>query len=131
MKLTAHAERTEGVWTIEVPEVKGLFTQAKRLRDVEVMVRDAAALLTGDPEDSFEIEVVPRVPERVQELIRDSEEHARQAKVANALAAKEAREAAKELHNTEGLTVREVGIVLGVSFQRAHQLINESTHVIF
>lgn len=125
MKLTAHADRTEGVWAIEVPEVKGLFTQAKRLRDVEEMVRDAAALLTGDPEDSFDVEVVPRIPERVQELIRGSEEHARQAKIATALAAKEVREAARDLHNKEGLTVREVGTVLGISYQRAHQLISE------
>lgn len=102
----------------------GLFTQAKRLNDIEAMVRDAASMLTGESADSFEVEVAPHIPERIKEKIRSAEEHAHQAKVANALAAKESRDAARELHSTEGLTVREVGAVLGVSYQRAHQLIS-------
>lgn len=62
MKLTALAEQSGGYWVIEVPKVPGLFTQAKRLNEVVAMVRDAAALLTGEPEDSFDVEVVPRLP---------------------------------------------------------------------
>lgn len=58
-KLTANAERDGRWWAVTVPEVDGLFTQTRRLDQVEAMVKDAAALLTGEPEDAFEVEVRP------------------------------------------------------------------------
>ena len=45
--LTARCARSEGWWAVEVPEVPGLFTQARRLDQVPEAVVDAASLLTG------------------------------------------------------------------------------------
>ncbi len=41
---TAVATRDEGWWTISVKEVPGLFTQTRRLDQIEDMVRDALIL---------------------------------------------------------------------------------------
>ena len=57
MKLTAKVERSGKWWAIEVPELPGLFTQARRLDQVAAMVREAAAAHTDQPQDSFEVHV--------------------------------------------------------------------------
>lgn len=121
-KLTARAERGSGWWVVEVPEIEGLLTQAKTLSQVEFMVKDAAALITGEPEDSFEVEVVPVIAEGVREHLTTSKRLFEVAARAQRTAAEESRLAARELA-ASGLTVRDVGAVLGVSHQRAHQLV--------
>ena len=122
MKLTAKAERSGGWWAVEVPEVPGLYTQAKRLDQVEGMVRDAAALLTGRPEDSFEITIEPQVPEVVAVTLEHSHQLTDEAARLQREAAEEARRAAR-LMQAEGMTVRDIGQVMGVSFQRVSQIL--------
>ena len=121
-KLTARAERGSGWWVVEVPEIEGLLTQAKTLGQVEFMVKDAAALITGEPEESFEVEVVPVIAEEVREHLTAAKRLFEVAARAQHSAAEESRLAARELA-ASGLTVRDVGAVLGVSHQRAHQLV--------
>ncbi|MEQ4568497.1 type II toxin-antitoxin system HicB family antitoxin [Paenarthrobacter sp. CAP02] len=121
-KLTARAERGSGWWVIEVPEIEGLLTQAKTLGQVEFMVKDAAALITGEPEESFEVQVVPVISEEVREHLAAAKKLFEQAAKAQHSAAEESRLAARGLA-ASGLTVRDVGTVLGVSHQRAHQLV--------
>ena len=41
-------------------------------------------------------------------------------------AARLTRRAARRLHEEEGLPLRDVGIALGISYQRAHQLVDEA-----
>lgn len=122
-KLTARAERGTGWWVVEVPEIDGLLTQAKSLSQVPAMVKDAAALITGDPEESFEVEVVPVITEGIREHLDAARRLFEEAARAQHSAAEEARLAARELA-ASGLTVRDVGAVLGVSHQRAHQLVS-------
>ena len=43
--VTANAVRSGNWWAIEVPEIPGLFTQARRLDQAASMVQDAATLL--------------------------------------------------------------------------------------
>ncbi|WP_312775585.1 type II toxin-antitoxin system HicB family antitoxin [Corynebacterium variabile] len=53
-QLTATATRTEGWWAVSVPEVDGLFTQARHLNEIPAMIRDALTLfpeLGIDPPD--------------------------------------------------------------------------------
>jgi len=60
MELTALCHRSGDWWAVEVPEVTGLYTQARRLDQVTSMVTDAASLLLDQPEDSFTVTVVPK-----------------------------------------------------------------------
>ena len=47
--------RSSNWWSIDVPEVDGLFTQAKRLDQIAKMVADAGELLTDVPAAEFEV----------------------------------------------------------------------------
>ena len=51
MDVTARVRRRDGWWAVEVPEIPGLFTQAKRLDQIPSMVRDAAGMLGVKVED--------------------------------------------------------------------------------
>lgn len=72
--LTARCARSDGWWAIDVPEVPGLFTQARRLDQVATAVLDAAALLTGHPEADVDVTVVPVLDEDNLTLVHDARE---------------------------------------------------------
>jgi predicted RNase H-like HicB family nuclease len=57
MKVTAKTTRTNGWWAVEVPEVPGVFTQAKRLDQVPAMVRDAVSSMSDVPTDDVQVAV--------------------------------------------------------------------------
>jgi hypothetical protein len=118
---TAVAERSGSWWAVRVREQPGVFTQAKRLDQVESMVRDAlAGFLAVDP-GSFDIEVVEVLPEAVVEEARRARQARETAGRAQADADAAMRRAVARLVRS-GLTVRDVGRVLGISPQRVSQL---------
>ena len=59
MKVTAKARRAGGWWAVEVPEVPGAFTQARRLEQVAVVAAEAVADLLDMLAIDVEVEVVP------------------------------------------------------------------------
>ena len=121
MKVTANATRSEGWWAVEVPEIDGLFTQVRRLDQIVDMVRDAAELLEGIDPDALDVEIFANVPHRdMADRARELTEHARRTQEE---ASRAMRCAAQSL-SKDGLTVRDIGNVLGVSFQRAPKLLS-------
>lgn len=119
---TASCERSGRWWAVHVPEVPGVFTQARRLDQVESIVRDALALFLGVPADSFDLRIEVELPDdwavsvdRMQKLRHDAEMLQDQAGAAAA-------EAVEKLIGEGGLSVRDAGRVLGLSFQRIAQL---------
>ncbi|HKU36355.1 MAG TPA: hypothetical protein VJP90_12460 [Paenarthrobacter sp.] len=122
MQLNARAERSGGWWAVEVPEIEGLFTQVRRLDQVEGMVRDAAAALTGQPEASFTVNVLPIVDAATQEALRQAKEMTDAAADAQRTATALNREAAHAMQ-ASGMTVRDIGAVMHISFQRASQIL--------
>ena len=122
---TARVERGERYWLVTIPEIERT-TQARTLGEVEPMARDLIAVLEQVDPQSFELKpdiVFPAVAyEHWARAAKLREESAR----AQAEAADEARRAALALAEL-GLTVRDVGKVLGVSHQRAAQLIAEAS----
>lgn len=114
---TASCTRSGKWWAITVPELPGVFSQARRLDQVEAMTRDAIATLLDVAPESFEIEVRPEVPEAVAT--------ARQARAKLAEAeqsAEQATTAAVQALVEQGYTVRDAGSLLGISPQRVSQL---------
>jgi DNA-directed RNA polymerase specialized sigma24 family protein len=122
VKLTAKAIRSEGWWAVEVPEIKGLFTQARRLDQVKAMVLDAASLLTDRPESDFEVALEVDLPGHVGDWVESVHRYAETAREAQAEASHLARKAAHELA-VEGLPLRDIGSILDVSHQRVGQLL--------
>ncbi|SCE80118.1 Uncharacterised protein family (UPF0150) [Micromonospora mirobrigensis] len=59
MKYTAKCVRSGDWWAITVPEIKGVFSQARRLDQVEAMTREAIALMLDVDPHSFDIDVQP------------------------------------------------------------------------
>jgi hypothetical protein len=123
---TYHAEvdRDGRVWRVHVPEVQRT-TQARTLGDVEPMARDLIAIMDDIPADSFGLDVSITLPADVQEDLERSAELRQDAARSQAQAAAASRRAARRLRD-QGLPLKDVGQALGVSFQRAKQLIDEA-----
>jgi len=120
----AEVDRDGKVWRIRVPEV-ARTTQARTLREVEPMVRDLIAIMDNIPAGSFGVDVILTLPADVQAELDRSAELRDQAARSQAQAAQLARRAARRLRD-QGLPLQDVGKALGVSFQRAKQLIDEA-----
>ena len=120
----ANATRDDRFWLVHVPEVDR-HTQARTVDEIDVMARDLIAIMTGAEASSVELRVTIELPASVRTKL-DRVERARETeRAARADAAAELRAAALELKRT-GMSVRELGRVLGVSYQRAGQLTSEA-----
>ncbi len=119
---TALAERSGGWWAITVPELRGVFSQARRLSQVEPVARDAIALFLGVPADSFDIHVREVVDPIADALVADALQARREAADHQRIAAQKSREAARTLDRM-GLPQRDIGLLLHVSHQRVAQLL--------
>lgn len=115
------ARRSGAWWAIQVREVDGVFSQARRLDQVEAMARDAISLMLEVPEDSFDLDVVVSAPESLGSLV---DEYRRERDVADK-SSHRATELAREIvakAEEEHLTVRDLGELMGLSFQRVQQI---------
>lgn len=119
---TATARRDGKWWFIEVTEVDGAFTQVKRLDHAEAMAREVVALLLNVPEESFDITVAPDLGDEANLLLQRVAEARAALARAEAQSKAATRQAATTLTHDFGLTVRDAGDLLGVSFQRVAQL---------
>jgi predicted RNase H-like HicB family nuclease len=118
------AQRDGRWWLVRVPEIRGAITQARRLEQVEAMAREVVSLLLEVAPDSFDLDVRPAIPDEVRAELARARDLQRQAERTQAEAATRGRDAARKLRE-QGLTVADVGAVLGVSFQRASQLLDQ------
>lgn len=119
---TAHVTRDGRFWLIHIPEIDR-YTQARNLGEIEPMARDLVAVMTGASTTSFDITVDIVMPEGVNDHLRRARELREDEAKARAEAAAEVRAAAVELKES-GIPLRDLGKLLGVSYQRAHQLVN-------
>ena len=111
-------------WAITVPELAGVFSQAKRLDQVESQAREAIAMMLDIDEtavEPLEIHVTP--PATASDLLENLRTSVTVAAKAEAKAARIRLEAALALR-AEGLPMRDVGRLIGVSHQRVHQLLS-------
>ena len=120
----AEIERDGRFWRVRVPDIDR-STQARSLSEAEVMVRDLIAIMTDVPQNSFAVDMKIILPEDVQLELDQSQMLREHAKRSQAEAARLARDAAHRLH-VLGLSLRDIGQALGVTFQRAKQLVDEA-----
>ena len=115
------AVRDEGWWvgTFTV-DGREMGTQARRLDQLEAMVLDAAALMTDRPESDF-IALVEVEDQRYADLVDEYRARAEAAAEAEALAARTSRETVAALRE-DGLPMRDVARLMGISTQRVSQL---------
>lgn len=119
MNVTAAAERSDGRWSVEVPEIPGLFTQTRRLDQIDAMVRDAAGMLGCE---IGTVTVEPKLPERMSACSPSCWTHA--GGPASTVARVLAHPRRRGRPTGQGMTVRDVAAVIGVTPQRVSALAN-------
>ena len=122
MNVTAVTERSGGWWAARVPQLPGVFTQARRLDQVSAMVADAVSAFLNIPSEDIEVEVRPKLAVELTQQLEEAREERRHADQLASAAADKLRQVARTLAD-EGLPERDIGSILGVSHQRAHQLL--------
>jgi hypothetical protein len=116
------AEREGKWWFVSVDGVGA--TQARNHREVAKMAKDLISVMREVPADSIELVVRFLVPDEARQHMERASQLRELAGRSQAEAAAEARAAARALSAT-GMTVRDIGAILGVSHQRAQQLLHE------
>lgn len=118
----ARVHREGAWWVVEVEDVG--VTQARRLDQVEHMARDlVAAMLDIDAQNvrvTFTFEVSPDI----DELLTAAKAAVEAAQLAQRRAGELMRQAARRLVE-EHLPLRDIARLVGISFQRVHQLTAE------
>ena len=120
MEITAHCERKADGWLISVAELGGLTTTAKRLDKATEQIKKLAEDATG----ADKCEIVVKVEAVMPGIICDLEAAQEKMRVASRLqeeASSEIREVVGRMRD-EGLTMRDIAVLLGVTPQRVAQL---------
>ncbi len=119
----AVATRSGDWWAITIPQLPGAFSQCKRLDQVEAMAREVIALmLDTDPADVDDIDVTVQLPDPLADDLTALQRSEQLADDARQAAAHAQRRAAGQLR-AAGLSVRDIGRLLGVSHQRVSQIL--------
>lgn len=112
-------------WMVAIPEVDGL-TQARRLSEAALMAREYIAVTLDVSLDDVAVDVhvekVGPVTDIEDRLAAIEAERARAAALERQATAEAAR-LARDLVAAQ-VPLRDIGAILGVSHQRAHQLVN-------
>jgi len=115
------ATQEERFWLLSVPELD-VVTQARTLDRAEATVRDLIAVWLDVPADSFAVEVEPRLDDEWTKLLRETRDARTTADKASARASEMLRTSVTTLHDA-GLSAREVGSLVGISYQRVQQVL--------
>lgn len=121
---TARCYRSGKWWAIEVPEVPGAHSQARRLDQVEANAREAIGLILDVDGDTFDITVQVDLDDVVRGQVEALAQARERATEAQKNAAATAAGVAADLV-ARGLSTRDAGTVMGLSHQRVAQLLQE------
>jgi DNA-directed RNA polymerase specialized sigma24 family protein len=101
-------------WSIWVPAIKRA-TQAKRLKDIDMMAKELISIMTDEKDPAINVEMqLPQEVKEAQKMKKQADELASKAQSAQ-------KNAVQKLHH-EGMPYRDIGTLLGISYQRAQQL---------
>lgn len=118
------ATRSRRWWVLECTEAPSV-SQCRTLAEAADEMRPLIADRAGLAEDEVEIDVRVIVPEVIQGALSEVERLREESRRANAEAAARSRQVVVELR-AEGLTLDDIGRILGVSKGRVSQLANAS-----
>jgi hypothetical protein len=121
-----HAEREGKFWLLRVPKLD-IMTQARRLTEADEMARDLIATWLDVAPDSFTIVLDVALPDELAQRRDRAHQLRKEADRLRDQAAEELRVVVREAHDA-GMSVRELAVALGVSHQRAQQILAESRH---
>ncbi len=123
MEVKALCEREADGWTVEVPDFKNLHLNAKRLDKVEALVKEAAKNYGITDNCDVVIKVIASMPGLICDM-EAAQEKMKQAAKLQEEASAEIREVVRQMRS-QGLTMRDIAVLLGVTPQRIAQLTNQ------
>lgn len=115
---TVQATPVGKYWDIYVPAINR-STQARNMREIALMAQDLISIMTQEAQPQINVEYM--VPQEVQESL----DYKARAQQLEQLAQAKQRQAATLLHD-KGMPFRDIGALLEISYQRAHQLVAQS-----
>ena len=119
--------RSGGWWAIRVPDLPGVFSQCRRLDQVDDHVREAISLLLdADASEIGTIDITVVAPLEIAELVQTVEQAEHAARDAVEAAARARKEAAQSLLH-QGYPMRDIGRLIGISHQRVSQILSEAS----
>ena len=120
------AQRDGKWWVITAAGVPGAVAQARRLDQAPDEIRTAIAMVLGVPDDQVAVELEVELPGAELTRLRDARAaQLRDAELLRDEAARTSRLFVAQLHAL-GMTVRDIGVVMGTSAQRAQQILAET-----
>ena len=120
MEIKAKFERQADGWRVEVPQLGNLITTAKRLDKATEQIKDLAEAATGESRCDIIVKVEAIMPGIICDL-EAAQDKAREATRLQEEASNEMRDVVARMRD-EGLTMRDIAVLLGVSPQRVAQL---------
>ncbi|MGV1034599.1 MAG: hypothetical protein ACOYBP_05180 [Microbacteriaceae bacterium] len=122
---TVDATKSGQWWALQCREFPGAISQVRHLSEAEI-ITEAISWIADVPESEVEIQLVPKLPAEIEQHVTEAERLRRAAAQANSSAAAERQKAAAALRDA-GIAYRDIGQILGVSHQRAHQLVKAAS----
>jgi len=123
MSYTSQAHKEGRWWIVQNDQLPGAISQVTRLDQAEEAQQEAIAFVANVPAESVEVLVRVNIRPDIDRELAEAAALRAEAQEKEARAASIRIEVAHSLES-EGFTVRDIGVVLGVSYQRAHQLIS-------
>ena len=120
MEIKAKFERQADGWRVEVPQLDNFVTIAKRLDKATEQIKDLAHDLTGEERCNVIIKVEAIMPGIICDL-EAAQEKSREALRLQEESSAEIRDVVSRMRD-EGLTMRDIAVLLGVTPQRVAQL---------
>ena len=121
MTYTSHARKEGRWWIVQNDQVPGAISQVTRLDQAAEAQREAIAFVADVSADSIEVLVRVSISPEIDREVQEAQELREQAQEREQRASELRRDVARRLE-AEGYTIRDIGVVLGVSYQRVHQL---------
>ena len=120
MEIKAKFERQADGWRVEVPQLNNFVTVSKRLDKAAEQIKDLAHDITGEERCDIIIKVEAIMPGIICDL-EAAQEKSREAMRLQEESSAEIRDVVSRMRD-EGLTMRDIAVLLGVTPQRIAQL---------
>ena len=121
MEIKAECERKANAWWVRVPELDNLLISTKRLDQATEQIKDLVQESQGIDRCDIIVKVETTLPGIMCDL-EQAQSKMREAQRIQEEASKEIRDVVSRLRS-EGLSMRDIAILLGISAQRVAQLV--------
>lgn len=125
-RFTSTARKDGRWWVVQCDQEPGALSQVAGLDQAVELQREAIAFVTDLTVSEIEVEVVPVIDDALTKLLQEASAHREEGDRLQRLAMDEIRKVAHTLA-ADKYSVRDIGAILGVSYQRAAQLVKQAS----